>query len=138
MLLYFTCKNQRGIKMEKFWKALETELCARGLKSTCHLFYGVNKAGNFQIKKVLTPVKSVKGPRPYAITGHILDIKPAVGLKHVLDIDEIWVGYDCEGSPWSDNMGGRRIECDGLKASEAVITVAEAIVTHFNEYFTRQ
>ena len=118
--------------MEKFWKALETELCARGLKSSLRLFYGVNKAGNFQIKKGLTPVK---GPRPYTITGHCLEIKPANGLKHVIDIDEIWIGYDCDGCPWSDNMGGVRIDCTGLTITTAVQKIADKMTYQFDEYF---
>lgn len=120
MLLYFTCKK-RGIKMEKFWKALETELCARGLKSG-YGCYGINTAGNYQIQQAMTPEK---GKRAFSVTGRFLEIKPADGLKHVLDIDEIWVGYDGEGCDWSDNMGGLRIDCNGMNAKTAVTTIAQ-------------
>lgn len=118
--------------MEKFWKALETELCARGLKSTWGC-YGVNSAGNFQIQKNLTPAK---GKRTYSVTGRFLEIKPAGGhLQHVLDVDEIWVGYDAEGCDWSDNMGGIRIDCNGLNCAGAIQKIADLLFCHFNAYF---
>ena len=120
--------------MEKFWKALETELCARGLKSTWGC-YGVNTNGNFQIQKAMDPVKAVKGVRPYSVTGRFLEIFPAKDVAHHLDIDEIWVGYDGEGCDWSDNMGGVRIDCTGLTVTAAVQKIADKMSDRFGEYF---
>lgn len=115
--------------MEKFWKALETELCARGLKSTWGC-YGVNTAGNFQIQKAMTPAK---GKRAYSVTGRFLEIKPAG--THILDVDEIWIGHDGEGCDWSDNMGGIRIDCNGLNYTGAIKKIAGTLAERFNEYF---
>lgn len=118
--------------MEKFWKALESELCTRGLKSTWGC-YGVNAAGNFQLQKALTPSK---GKRTYSVTGRFLEIKPAGGhLQHVLDVNETWVGYDREGCAWSDNMGGIRIDCNGLNCTGAIKKIADTLIERFAEYF---
>jgi hypothetical protein len=44
-------------------------------------------------------------------------------------IEEVFVGYDAEGSRWSDHMGGHIIDCTGKKVDEAI----NLIVTKMNE-----
>lgn len=57
-----------------------------------------------------------------------LYIKPFAAKPHHIDLCEILVGYDEEGSHWSDNMGGRIIDCTGKNVKGAI----EVIVAEMN------
>jgi hypothetical protein len=43
-------------------------------------------------------------------------------------IEEIWIGYDSEGYPWSDHMGGLTVDCNGLKTKGAIDKIAEKFI----------
>lgn len=47
---------------------------------------------------------------------------------HTIKIEEIWVGYDGEGSPWSDHMGGVIVDCTGLKTKGAIDKIVEKFI----------
>ena len=47
---------------------------------------------------------------------------------HTIKIEEIWVGYDGEGSPWSDHMGSVIVDCNGLKIKGAIDKIVEAFI----------
>lgn len=47
---------------------------------------------------------------------------------HTIKIEEIWVGYDGEGSPWSDHMGGVIVDCTGLKSKGAIDKIVEKFI----------
>lgn len=47
---------------------------------------------------------------------------------HQMLIEEIWVGYDGEGSPWSDHMGGVIVDCNGLKTKGAIDKIVEKFI----------
>lgn len=47
-----------------------------------------------------------------------------------MKIEEVWVGYDAEGSCWSDHMGGTIVDCSGLNVQGAI----EKIVDGMNEH----
>ena len=47
---------------------------------------------------------------------------------HQMMIEEIWVGYDGEGSPWSDHMGGVIVDCTGLKSKGAIDKIVEKFI----------
>lgn len=116
--------------MEKFWKALETELFARGIKTTrgnCT----VDSDGKYHVCFCIDR-NFLNGAR---ISWKHLFIYPAEGVAHNIDVDEIWAGRDSEGCPWSDNMGGVRIDCTGLTVTAAVQKIADKMASHFNEYF---
>ena len=49
-----------------------------------------------------------------------LFIKPFTEKPHHIDLSEILVGYDEEGSRWSDHMGGRIIDCTGKNVQGAI------------------
>ena len=61
-----------------------------------------------------------------------LYIHPTKEKAHHLDIDEIWIGFDGEGSQWSDHMGGREIDCTGMTFQSSIDHMVKEIVTHFN------
>ena len=62
------------------------------------------------------------------INATILTIHPS-DEKHHLELEEVVVGYDEEGSRWSDHMGGRIIDCTGMNVRGAI----DAIVAEMNE-----
>lgn len=43
-------------------------------------------------------------------------------------IEEILVGYDGEGSPWSDHMDGVIVDCTGLKTKGAIDKIVEKFI----------
>ena len=47
---------------------------------------------------------------------------------HQMLIEEIWVGYDGEGCPWSDHMGGVIVDCTGLKSKGAIDKIVEKFI----------
>lgn len=63
------------------------------------------------------------------INARVLTINPYKKRLHHMELTEVWVGYDTEGYRWSDNMGGRIIDCTGKNVDEAI----NLIVTKMNE-----
>lgn len=47
---------------------------------------------------------------------------------HQMLIEEIWVGYDGEGSPWSDCMSGVIVDCTDLKSKGAIDKIVEKFI----------
>lgn len=62
----------------------------------------------------------------------IIVIHPAEKVSHQMDVDEIWVGEDEEGSPWSDHMGGLRIDCTGMNCETAIDTIVKKIRNNYD------
>jgi len=118
--------------MEKFWKALETELRAQ------RITVNGSFVGNIY-KLARTEVYFFDFYRRPCMQGgsRYLEIYPAKGVAHNIDVAEIWVGRDSEGYPWSDNMGGRRIDCTGKTMKTAAQELVKALLEHFPEYFKR-
>lgn len=59
-------------------------------------------------------------------------IHPDKDMKHTMRVDEIWVGEDSEGSPWSDNMGGLIIDCTGMNCQTALDTIVRKIRAEYD------
>lgn len=47
---------------------------------------------------------------------------------HQMMIEEIFIGYDGKGSPWSDHMGGVIVDCTGLKSKGAIDKIVEKFI----------
>lgn len=47
---------------------------------------------------------------------------------HQMMIEEIFIGYDGKGYPWSDHMGGLTVDCNGLKIKGAIDKIAEKFI----------
>lgn len=47
---------------------------------------------------------------------------------HQIMIEEIFIGYDGEGHPWSDYMGGLTVDCNGLKIKGAIDKIVEKFI----------
>ena len=89
----------------------------------------INRIGSVIIDdKLLVTIRSKKEGRCNCINASNLTIKP-YSEKHKMIIEEVFVGYDAEGSRWSDHMGGHIIDCTGKKTDEAI----NLIVTKINE-----
>lgn len=47
---------------------------------------------------------------------------------HQIMIEEIFIGYDGKGYPWSDHMGGVIVDCTGLKTKGAIDKIVEKFI----------
>ena len=70
-------------------------------------------------------IRTDNGTR-YCINSHRFIFRPCD--KHEMMIEEIWIGYDGEGFPWSDHMGGVIIDCTGLKSKGAIDKIVEKFI----------
>ena len=66
------------------------------------------------------------------INSTLLSVHPS-GMKNKMEIEEVWVGYDGEGSPWSDHMGGRIVDCNGKNIQGAIELIAAELNTLINQ-----
>ena len=62
----------------------------------------------------------------YCINIHQYIILPCE--THQMMIEEIFNGYDEEGSPWSDYMGDVIVDCTGLKSKGAIDKIVEKFI----------
>ena len=62
------------------------------------------------------------------INESIITVRPV--KTHKMMVEEVMVGYDSEGSSWSDHMGGTIVDCTGLNVQGAI----EKIVDGMNEH----
>ena len=60
-------------------------------------------------------------------------VHPVPDHKHQMDIEEIWVGYDAEGYPWSDHMGGLYVDCTGMDVKKAISAITEKVFAKLTE-----
>lgn len=89
----------------------------------------INRIGSVIIDdKLYITVRSKKEGRCNCINAANYTIKP-YSEKHKMMVEEVFVGYDADGSRWSDHMGGHIIDCTGKKTDEAI----NLIVTKMNE-----
>ena len=70
-------------------------------------------------------IRTDNGTR-YCINSHRFIFWPCD--KHEMMIEEIWIGYDKEGYPWSDVMGGLIVDCNGLKTKGAIDKIVEKFI----------
>ena len=57
----------------------------------------------------------------------LFTLHPVKHKPHFMELEEVWVGYDGEGSRWSDHMGGQLIDCTGLTITGAINKIVEKI-----------
>lgn len=78
-------------------------------------------------KELVIEINKEKQGLIKCINSKLIRIKPFEKKNHIC-IDEIWVGYDSDGSSWSDNMGCKVIDCTGKNVNESI----NLIVTELN------
>lgn len=79
-------------------------------------------------KELVVTIRSEKQGLYNCINASIISVRPS--KTHQMMIEEIMVGYDSEGSRWSDHMGGTIVDCTGLNVQGAI----EKIVDGMNEH----
>lgn len=79
-------------------------------------------------KELVVTIRSEKQGLCNCINASIISVRPA--KTHQMMVEEIMVGFDSEGSPWSDHMGGTIVDCSGLNVQGAI----EKIVDGMNEH----
>lgn len=78
--------------------------------------------------ELVVTIKSEKQGSYNCINASVISVRPA--KTHQMMVEEIMVGFDSEGSPWSDHMGGTIVDCSGLNVQAAI----EKIVDGMNEH----
>lgn len=68
--------------------------------------------------ELVVTIRSEKQGKYNCINASVISVRPA--KTHQMMVEEIMVGFDSEGSPWSDHMGGRIIDCSGLNVDGAI------------------
>lgn len=77
-------------------------------------------------------VRSKKEGHINCVNASVFTLKPA-DKPHCIELSEVWVGYDQEGFRWSDSMGGKIIDCTGLKVNPAIDLIVSEINARMKE-----
>lgn len=77
---------------------------------------------------MVVTIKSEKQGSYNCINASVITVRPAK-TRHMM-VEEVMVGYDSEGSRWSDHMGGTIVDCSGMNVQGAI----EKIVDGMNEH----
>lgn len=78
--------------------------------------------------ELVVTIKTEKQGNCKCINESIISVHPA--KTHQMMVEEIMVGFDSEGYPWSDHIGGTIVDCSGLNVQGAI----EKIVDEMNEH----
>jgi len=81
-----------------------------------------------RINEMIVTIRSEKQGLRNCINASIITVRPV--KTHQMMIEEVMVGYDGDGSRWSDHMGGTIVDCSGLNVQGAI----EKIVDGMNEH----
>ena len=106
------------MEMNEFYKNLATELAP------------VNVNSKMKVNVYYDAVE-LEWPVDNDIAKTIV-IRADQNMKHTMRVDEIWIGKDSEGSPWSDNMGGLIIDCTGMNCQTALDTIVRKIRAEYD------
>ena len=79
-------------------------------------------------KELVVTIRSEKQGLYNCINASIISVRPS--KTHQMMIEEIMVGYDSEGSRWSDHMGGTIVDCTGLNVQGAIEKIVDGINEH--------
>lgn len=78
---------------------------------------------------LIVTIRKEKEGHINCVNSTTLTIRPFAKKPHTMEIDEIWYGYDGEGSRWSDHMGGCLVDCTGMNVQGAI----NAILAEMNK-----
>lgn len=118
-------------KLENFLEQLATAIAVK---------YFSTKHNTSFIKNQNAPKNSLVlhfRPKAQGLRGCVnckqLTIKPNKGQPHHMLVEEVWLGYDGEGSHWSDHMGGVNLDCTGMTVQEAIDYIIGKIWEDFKD-----
>ena len=107
--------------MEMFLKELR-----RVIVNNATLIENLNiDSTNVDNDKLIVNIRTDRGVC-YCINIHQYIIWPCE--THQMMIEEIWIGYDKEGYPWSDHMDSLIVDCTGLKSKGAIDKIVEKFI----------
>lgn len=117
-------------KIDNYFEQLITAFAAEYFQRT-HIYVFERK---FHTDKgSLTIAFKSKNPGKFScVTEKLLTIHPDTSKPHHLLVEEVWIGFDSEGSLWSDHMGGNDIDCTGMTFQSSIDHVVKEIVINFN------
>ena len=75
--------------------------------------------------KLIVNIRTDNGTR-YCINSHRFIFWPCE--THQMMIEEIWIGYDKEGYPWSEHVDDLTVDCNGLKIKGAIDKIVEKFI----------
>ena len=90
---------------------------------------------DYQNDVLILCFKSKKQGTRHCINSKQVYIHPDMKREHHMETDEIWVGFDEGGYPWSDHMGGRSIDCTGMKSSDAIKKIVDQVYEDHKDLF---
>ena len=79
-------------------------------------------------KELVVTIRSEKQGLCNCINASIISVRPS--KTHQMMIEEIMVGYESDGSRWSDHMGGTIVDCTGLNVQGAIEKIVDGINEH--------
>lgn len=106
--------------MEMFLKELYTAVKNMAVENNLNV-----DSARVDNDELIVNIRTDNGTR-YCINSHRFIFWPCD--KHEMLIEEIWIGYDKEGYPWSDHMGDLTVDCTGLKSKGAIDKIVEKFI----------
>ena len=106
------------MEMNEFYKNLATKLTPANVNSKMKI-------------NVYFDAVELEWPVDNQITKTLV-IRPDKKVLHRMRVNEIWVGTDSEGSPWSDNMSGLIIDCNNINYQTALNTIMRKIRNNYD------
>lgn len=79
-------------------------------------------------KELVVTIRSEKQGLCNCINASIISVRPS--KTHQMMIEEVIVGYDSDGSRWSDHMGGTIVDCTCLNVQGAIEKIVDGINEH--------
>mgnify|MGYP006896760257 CR=1 FL=1 len=113
----------------QFHENLLTAFAVAFVKANKHVIGSVVSPAEGHVKGDTLEI-SVKAPKQgtrHCINSYCYTVKPFSKPHHMM-IDEVWVGYDSDGCPWSDAMGGQIVDCTGKTVDQAIDLIVETIM----------
>lgn len=117
-------------KLMDFLEKVEAELRKKPAKNKFDTDY--------QNDALILCFKSKKQGTCHCINSMQVYIHPDMRADHHMETEEIWVGYDEGGYPWSDHMGGRSIDCTGMKSADAIKKIADQVYEDHKDLFNSE
>lgn len=106
--------------MEMFLKELYTAVKNMAVENNLNV-----DSARVDNDELIVNIRTDNGTR-YCINSHRFIFWPCD--KHEMLIEEIWIGYDKEGYPWSDHMDSLTVNCTGLKSKGAIDKIVEKFI----------
>lgn len=116
-------------KIENYLEQLATAFAVEFFKQK--RMYNLSKGNSYDHNALILKFDSQTPGVRSCINTKCLTIHPTKDTPHHISIGEVWVGFDGEGSPWSDHMGGVDLDCTGLTFQSSIDYIVKKIMVEF-------